>query len=36
MPPREDFSGLDLEEQLIVHAYNTAIAGIFKMVSGLN
>lgn len=31
-PPREDISGLELDEQLIVHSYNNAIAGIFKLV----
>ncbi len=34
--PREDISGLELDEQLIVHSYNTAIAGIFKLVRKSN
>ena len=32
LPPREDITGLELDEQLIVHSYNTAIAGIFHLV----
>ena len=32
-PPVEDLSGMGLDEQLVVHAYNTAIAGIFHLVS---
>ena len=36
LPPREDISDLELDEQLIVHSYNTAIAGIFHCVRPLH
>ena len=32
-PPAEDFNSLELDQQLIVHAYNTAIATVFNLVS---
>ena len=32
-PPAEDISGLGLDEQLVVHTYNLAIAAVFSRVS---
>ena len=32
-PPVEDISGLDVDEQLVVHAYNTATTFVFTTVS---
>ena len=31
-PPAEDTSGLELDQQLVVHAYNTATAFVFTTV----
>ena len=32
-PPAEDISGLELDQQLVVHAYNLAISFVFNSVS---
>eukprot|EP00731_Ephydatia_muelleri_P019022 Em0011g1062a len=33
-PPAEDISGLGLDEQLVVHTYNLAIAAVFSRMTG--
>ena len=33
-PPAEDLSGLELDQQLVVHAYNTAVATVFHLMIG--
>lgn len=33
-PPTEDISGLGLDEQLVVHTYNLAIAAVFNRMAG--
>ena len=33
-PPVDDLSGLELDQQLVVHAYNSAVSVVFRMVTG--
>ena len=33
-PPVEDLSNLELDQQLVVHAYNTAVGTVFHMMTG--
>ena len=33
LPPVEDLTGLNLDDQLIVHVYNIAINAVFTLVS---